>query len=388
VDRLVQLVDVLVWVLDPQKYADAAVHSRYLEPLAGHAGVLVVVLNQVDRLDEAAAKECLTDLRGLLDREGLGATPIVATSARTGAGLAELRAELARRVSARRAATDRLAADARGAAAALAEHCAPGAGPDRSREQDEREGLVDALADAAGVPAVVTAVERSARRRGATHTGWPVLRWTTKLRGDPLGRLHLGDERARTSLPGAGAVQQAALGAALRRARDDAGQGLPQAWRDELRRTAELSEERLADRLDRAVAGTDLGPDRTPLWQRAVGGLQWLLAVTALAGALWLLALVGLGLLQLDDVVPLPRVEGIPLPTLLLVGGLLAGLLLALVARPLVAAGARRRGRLAYRRLAERIAEVADEEVLDPLCAARADHDRFCAAVGRAGADR
>jgi hypothetical protein len=53
-----------------------------------------------------------------------------------------------------------------------------------------------------------------------------------------------------------------------------------------------------------------------------------------------------------------------------------------------VAAGARRRGRLAYRRLAERIAEVADDEVLDPLGAARADHDRFCAAVGRAGADR
>ncbi len=388
VDRLVQLVDVLVWVLDPQKYADAAVHSRYLQPLARHAGVLVVVLNQVDRLEEPAVEACLTDLRRLLDGEGLAATPIVAASARTGVGLPGLRAEIARRVSARRAATDRLSADARGAAAALAQHCAPDAGPDRSREQDEREGLVDALADAAGVPAVVTAVERSARRRGAEHTGWPVLRWTSKLRGDPLGRLHLGDERARTSLPGAGAVQQAALGAALRRARDDAGQGLPQAWRDELRRTAELSEERLADRLDRAVAGTDLGPDRTPLWQRAVGGLQWLLALTALAGALWLLALVGLGLLQLDDVVPLPRVEGIPLPTLLLVGGLLAGLLLALVARPLVAAGARRRGRLAYRRLAERIAEVADDEVLDPLGAARADHDRFCAAVGRAGADR
>ena len=32
VDRLVALVDVLVWVLDPQKYADAAVHDRYLRP--------------------------------------------------------------------------------------------------------------------------------------------------------------------------------------------------------------------------------------------------------------------------------------------------------------------------------------------------------------------
>ena len=385
VDRLVELVDVLVWVLDPQKYADAAVHSRYLAPLAGHAGVLVVVLNQVDRLDEAAARACLADLRGLLDREGLASTPIVPTAARTGAGLPELRTELARRVAARRAATDRLAADARAAADALAAHCAPEAGEDRGRDRSERAGLTEALAGAAGVPAVVTAVERSARRRGNQHTGWPVLRWTSKLKADPLSRLHLGSETSRTSLPEAGAVQQAALGAALRRARDAAGQGLPQAWRDELRRTAEFSEEALADHLDRAVAGTDLGPDRTPLWQRAVGGLQWVLMLVALAGALWLLGLVGLGLLQLDDVVPLPRVEGIPLPTLLLVGGLLAGLLLALVARPLVRAGARRRARAVRRRLLERVGEVAESEVVEPFTEAREDHARFCAAVTRAG---
>jgi hypothetical protein len=385
VDRLVELVDVLVWVLDPQKYADAAVHSRYLAPLAGHAGVLVVVLNQVDRLDDAAARACLADLRGLLDREGLAATPVMPTAARTGAGLPELRAELARRVTARRAATDRLTADVRGAAAALAEHCAAGAGADRSRDRAERDGLADALAGAAGVPAVVAAVERSAQRRGNQHTGWPLLRWTSKLRADPLGRLHLGDEAARTSLPAAGAVQTAAMDAALRRARDAAGQGLPQAWRDELRRTAELSEDRLADQLDRAVAGTDLGPERTPLWQRAVGGLQWLLALVALAGALWLLGLVGLGLLQLDEVVPLPRVQGIPVPTLLLVGGLLAGLLLALLSRPVVHAGARRRARQVRRRLTDRVAEVADVEVLEPLTEARADHDRFCAALSRAG---
>ncbi|MEP7091042.1 MAG: GTPase, partial [Nocardioidaceae bacterium] len=30
VDRLVKLADLLVWVLDPQKYADAAIHDRYL----------------------------------------------------------------------------------------------------------------------------------------------------------------------------------------------------------------------------------------------------------------------------------------------------------------------------------------------------------------------
>src|SRR4030095_2106150 len=34
VDRLVRLADVLVWVLDPQKYADAAIHDRYFKPFA------------------------------------------------------------------------------------------------------------------------------------------------------------------------------------------------------------------------------------------------------------------------------------------------------------------------------------------------------------------
>ncbi|WP_322099362.1 YfjP family GTPase [Goekera deserti] len=381
VDRLVELVDVLVWVLDPQKYADAAVHQRYLVPLAGHAGVLYVVLNQVDRLDELAAKACVADLRGLLDSEGLAGTPLLPVSARTGDGVEELRAQLATRVAARRAATDRLTADVRGAAGALAEHCGSG-GSELGR--DEREGLTEALASAAGVPTVVAAVERSARRRGTAATGWPVVRWTGKLRADPLKRLHLGNEESRTSLPEAGAVQRAGVSTALRRARDGAGDGLPQAWRDELRRTAEVSEDRLAGELDRAVAGADLGPDRTPFWQRGVGGLQWLLMLVALAGALWLLGLVVLGWLQLDDVVPLPRVEGIPLPTLLLVGGLLAGLLLALVARPLVAMGARRRGRQARRALTERVDQVAQDEVLEPLAAARFDHQRYCEAVTRA----
>jgi len=106
----------------------------------------------------------------------------------------------------------------------------------------------------------------------------------------------------------------------------------------------------------------------------------------ALVGALWLLALVALAYLQLDDVVPLPRVEGFPLPTLMLIGGLLAGLLLALLARPLVRAGARRRRRRASARLTTAVEQVAQEEVLEPLRSAREDHDRFCAAADRAAA--
>ena len=385
VDRLVGLVDVLVWVLDPEKYADAAVHDRYLAPLAGHAGVLLVVLNQVDRLDDAALQACRKDLRALLDREGLDGTPLLALSARTGTGLAELRAELCRRVAARRAASDRLLADVRGAAGGLARHCGPDeGGSERAVARREREELVHALGEAAGVPVVVDAVARSTRRAGTAATGWPLVRWTRRLRPDPLRRLHLGDERARTSLPFPGAVQRAGVTTAVRAARDLMGEGLPQAWRDELRREVEFSEEQLADRLDRAVAGTELGPERTPLWQRGVGLLQWLLAAVALAGALWLLALVLLGFFRVADVVPLPRVRGIPVPTLLLGGGLLAGALLAVVARPLVGWRARRRSRAAERRLAEAVEAVAEDEVLTPMTAVRQDHARFCAAVQRA----
>jgi hypothetical protein len=290
-------------------------------------------------------------------------------------------------VSARRAATDRLTADVRSVATALGAHCPPDQDQQLGRRQraELADSLGEALAAAAGVPTVTAAVERSTVRDGTARTGWPLIRWTRRLRPDPLKRLHLGDERARTSLPTARPVELAGVTTAVRRARDEMADGLPQAWRDELRRTVEDAEAGLPDQLDRAVAGTDLGPERVPLWQRGVGGLQWLLALVALAGAVWLLGLVVLGLFQLDDVVPLPRVEGLPLPTLLLVGGLLAGALLALVVRPFVALRARRRRRAADRRLRIAVDAVAEEQLLAPMADLRADAARFRAAVTAAG---
>ncbi len=111
VDRLVKLADMLVWVLDPLKYADASVHRRYLVPLAGHAAVTTVVLNQVDTLSPDQAADCESDLRRLLDTEGLSETQVLVTSATTGAGLNELRRVLDGAVAARRAASDRITAD-------------------------------------------------------------------------------------------------------------------------------------------------------------------------------------------------------------------------------------------------------------------------------------
>jgi hypothetical protein len=111
VDRLVKMADMLVWVLDPLKYADASVHRRYLVPLAGHAAVTTVVLNQVDTLSPDQADDCRSDLRRLLDAEGLTETHVLVTSATTGVGLAELRRALASAVAVRQAAGERITAD-------------------------------------------------------------------------------------------------------------------------------------------------------------------------------------------------------------------------------------------------------------------------------------
>src|SRR5215469_2135846 len=111
VDHFVGRSDLMVWVLDPQKYADAAVHRRFLVPLAGHSEVVAVVLNQCDLLTPGQIEDCVTDLRRLLDSEGLQDVQILVTSARTGDGVEELRKLLIHAVTVRRAASARIAAD-------------------------------------------------------------------------------------------------------------------------------------------------------------------------------------------------------------------------------------------------------------------------------------
>ena len=62
-----------------------------------------------------------------------------------------------------------------------------------------------------------------------------------------------------------------------------------------------------------------------------------------------------------------PRYHGVPLPTILLVGGVLAGVLLALLSRAVVGLSARARARSAERRLRAAIGEVADRLVVQPV---------------------
>ncbi len=385
VDRLVELVDLLVWVLDPQKYADAALHERYLRPLAGHADVTLVVLNQADQLDPAGLEACLADLRRLLAADGLPGVPVLAVSALTGAGLDALRAELGARAAARRASVQRLEADLGRTAAALRPACPAGARTGIRRQ--DRSALVDALTDAAGADTVAAAVDRAHRARAAVVTGWPFTRWLRRLRPDPMRRLRLPEtpsEAIRTGLPGASAVQRARVDGALRELTARATDGLPEPWPRVVRQAATGATADLPDLLDRTVAGTDLGTARRPRWELPVGFLQAVLAVATVAGLVWLLVLLALDWLKFPEP-PLPHVGRVPLPTLLLVGGALAGLLLALLARQLAAVGGRRRARAARRRLRRRVEELAEARVVAPVEQELSVHTRLCEAVGRLG---
>ncbi|WP_219506328.1 GTPase [Nonomuraea ceibae] len=477
VDRLVELVDLLVWVLDPQKYADAAVHERYLRPLAGHRDVMVVVLNQIDRLPPEAVERCLRDLRRLLDDDGLTGVPVLGVSARTGAGVADLRALLADRVARRKAWSDRLAADVRDAATLLTTASTLPPHPEKSAAPPEQtttpeapppsaegagaspqgrvaasaggsfgaEGtgvlalgraalaqggpqqgettvpgeqgvgglagaLTAALSKAAGVPLVVAAVAKGHRHRAVVATGWPVTRWVRRFRPDPLRRLRIGvaapsgrgrGDRAdsaaartgqgvepvsRTSVPAASAVQRAQVETAIRDVGEQAARGLPAAWAAAVRRAARSRSAELADAVDRAVGRTSLGVTRRPRWWRAVNVLQWLVFAGMVAGAGWLAALFGMDYLRLPEP-PMPTVWEVPWPTALLVGGALAGVLVALLSRLAAWLGGRRRARKAARALRAAIGEVGQAYVLGPVEEELARHARFTEAVERARAE-
>jgi hypothetical protein len=241
-------------VLDPQKYADAAVHNEFLTPLATHGAVTLVVLNQIDRLPPSDVAPVLESGTG----EAVG----------VGAGT-------------------------------------------RSRLGEE-------LAAAANVPLVVDAVAR-----------------------------------ARTD-------------AAVREFADAASAVAPGAWRAAIRSAAREGRERLPDALDQAIAGTELLAGRKSWWWGLFNVVQWLALLTALGGLAWLGVLAGLGYLLL--LVPeVPRVEGWPVPTLMIAGGAVLGIVLAVAGKFIAGAAAGLRAAAAGKKLNAAVAAVADRLVVEPV---------------------
>lgn len=386
VDHIAQYADLFIWVLDPQKYADAAIHTRYLEPLATHKDASVVVLNQADRLSETDLKIAVDDLELILEREGLAGVPVIATSATTGAGIADLRAEIARRIRSKTASQARLVADVRLVARELAKvgGTAPVPGVDRT----ERDELVQTFIACAGVPQIADAVEDSMARRATVATDWPLIGWVGRMRRDPLRELgfgHSARDAVADAMPIAPSVQRARANLALREVAENATKGMSRPWRSSvLEAVAGDGARDVIEELDEAVAGVDLGLKHRPAWWTVVGALQWLTFAAVILGLGWSIAALA-GLVDADPWQGAPRPLGMSLPIVALVGGLVFGLVLTVVARWLGAVSARRAAAKAEARLTEAINRTTERAVIARLRVELDRYDRWRNGLATAG---
>ncbi|MFE3388735.1 YfjP family GTPase [Streptomyces anulatus] len=389
VDRVLALVDAVIWVVDPEKYADAALHERYLRPLAGHAEVTFVVLNQTDRLPGEAADLVLDDLRRLLDEDGIalgehgepGAT-VMSLSALTGDGVPELREMVGRFVQDRTAATRRLSADIDAAAARLrpvyVAEGRPGLG-ERAREE-----FTDRLAEAVGAAAAGQAAEREWRRNAGRACGTPWLRlWRWyENRGLPgsLDRMGQALTPPEEELTARQRVEQA-----VRIVADDAADGLPGPWAQAVREAAFNGAKGLPEALDElavkagapgaskrgggteagqaaALLGAPLGgrpakPPRPKWWPAAVLA-QVSMTLLQIFGGLWLVGQI-IGVLE----------PGLVTPALIMLAGVVGGPLVEWSCAAAIRGPARRYGQDAERRLREAAAGCGRARVLDPVAA-------------------
>jgi len=298
--------------------------------------------------------------------------PVLTISARHGLGVDELTQQIATKVAQKKVARKRLEADLKAVAGHLQD--VSGLAKPKDVSGTAIAELHEALAESAGVPTVVEAVEKSTRLRAGRATGWPITSWVSRLRPDPLKRLHLDLGAAgkqltgtnRTSMPVASSVQRARVDTAVRTLADEMSEGLTRPWQTSLRKASTSRLDDLGDRLDASLSSTDLGVGRLPVWAKLVRVLQWLLILCALGGALWLGALAGASYLQLD-LADAPESGGLPVPTLMLLGGVAAGVVLAVLCRLLVGLTARSRARSADQRLRKGLHDVAEELVVAPL---------------------
>ncbi|MFJ2087930.1 GTP-binding protein [Streptomyces sp. NPDC087901] len=405
VDRVLALVDAVIWVVDPEKYADAALHERYLRPLAGHAEVTFVVLNQIDRLPGEAADQVLDDLRRLLDEDGMalgehgepGAT-VLSLSALTGDGVGELRELLGRFVQDRTAATRRLSADVDAAAARLrpvyVAEGRPGLG------EGAREEFTDRLAEAVGAAAAGQAAEREWRRNAGRACGTPWLRlwrWYESTR-QPGGL----DRGALTAPPEEHLTARQRVEQAVRTVADDAADGLPGPWAQAVREAAVHGAQGLPEALDelagramgagtdgrdtdtvtdagaktgagtgvrggngtavrggagQAHAGRGAKPPRPAWWPAAVLA-QVAMTLLQIFGGLWLAGQI-IGVLE----------PGLLTPALVMLAGIIGGPLVEWSCAAAARGPARRYGQEAERRLREAAAACGRARVLDPVAA-------------------
>lgn len=395
--RMMRYVDVLVWVVDPQKYADAVIHRDFMVPLAASGAQALCVLNQADKLAPAEVPAVLASLTRLLQAEGteahLLAAPI-AVSARTGEGVDVLRDLLAQVAAAKSLSLQRTDAQLHATASQLRTY-AGGEGTVLAGAYalEAEQKLVKACYTSSQAEQVLQAATASYRRAAGQHTGWILTRWMSRLKADPLRRLHLGQqdetksaskaekssgmlgsdsenapELVASSLPPLSAAQKAGMANAVRQYSKQMAARVEDPWKRSMKEAALSREAELPELLERDMMRIDYGLGRTRAPWVIFNALQWIALLSALVGVGWLTLISGMAYLQIQ-LPPAPTPEGspVPLPTLLLLLGILLGIASAGVGRLLTAMGSRYYARKLRGRLQTGVEKAVQSCVVAPV---------------------
>lgn len=394
-ERIIAQADVVIWVLDPQKYADAVVHEDFLAAMGEYHSSLLIVINQVDRLGTADEQAIVADLGRILAAEGVNAD-IVAASALTGRGIEEIRGALVEIAAGKSAAAEKLAADVRTAGSALTEDLIDQGGYPRDLTDiagvDE---LVTGLARAGGLSSA--AREAAGRYRSAARraTAWPLLRgWGGRARpgSGKNSRNRRGADAVPSSTAGvtsysavttdavagsyvadssdavasSGAVEKTRV--ALAEFTVQATRFLPRSWRGAVRDESSRQAARLADSVARIIARESQTWNR-PRWWGLASALQWLAFAALMLGALGLAA----GIITGAGGVTLPL--GLRRASLIcLVAGAGCGVVVSMIARAARTRGAQRLERQVTTRARAAIETEVRENVLAPF---RVEMERY-----------
>lgn len=395
--RMMRYVDVLVWVVDPQKYADAVIHRDFMVPLAASGAQALCVLNQADKLAPAEVPAVLASLTRLLQAEGTEAHLLsapIAVSARTGEGIDVLRDLLAQVAAAKSLSLQRTDAQLHATASQLRTY-AGGEGTVLAGAYalDAEQKLVKACYTSSQAEQVLQAATASYRRTAGQHTGWILTRWMSRLKADPLRRLHLGQqdetkstskaeksagmlgsdsenapELVASSLPPLSAAQKAGMANAVRQYSKQMAARIDEPWKRSMKEAALSREAELPELLERDMVRIDYGLGRTRAPWVIFNALQWIALLSALVGVGWLTLISGMAYLQIQ-LPPAPTPEGspVPLPTLLLLLGILLGIASAGVGRLLTAMGSRYYARKLRGRLQTGVEKAVQSCVVAPV---------------------
>lgn len=386
VDALLPRVDLVVWVLDPQKYNDLQVHEL-VRDRRRWAEELVFVLNQVDRLPTADRAAVVDDLVASLRDDGIPDPTVITTTAAPPDGrppdVDALWVELRRRAADKELVLRKLGEDLDDIADRVAEATGVTDSPAadvEARWQDLVGAVATAAADAVVDDTAVAAAARTGTRVAAATGSGPVGRLWHVVRTSVVGRA-LGapqdDVRDDADTPTRHASLEPAVHDLHRGVLDlavDVGGPLGRRIRGAL--AGDQAGTALRGAVRDATATVDPGVPRRGWWW-GVAVLQTLLTIAVVVGAVW----------AWSDPAAL-RPGDLPWPAVLVVGGLVLAVALRAVLRASGAAAGRRAARRRHDRVASEVESGLDRRLGASLADLLDDHRRLVAALDRLRLER